>query len=56
MAKCGNVGLGPKVYFMLATKQDDSHHGLTQLHCDLTDAINVCIFAAQQSDELPGGA
>ena len=56
MAKCGNVGLGPKVYFALATTQDDNHHGSTRLHCDLTDAVNVCVFAAQQSDGLPGGA
>lgn len=56
MAKCGDVGLGPKVYFALATKQDDKHHGSTRLHCDLTDAINVCVFAARQSDGSPGGA
>ncbi|KAH9009263.1 hypothetical protein EDB84DRAFT_1659384 [Lactarius hengduanensis] len=48
--------LRPKVYFALATKQDDQHHGSTRLHCDLTDAINVCIFAAQQSDGSAGGA
>ena len=48
--------LGPKVYFALAAKQDDGHHGSTRLHCDLTDAINVCVFAAPQSDGLPGGA
>ena len=56
MAKCSDVGLGPKVYFALATKQDDDHHGSTRLHCDLTDAINVCVFAAQQNDSSPGGA
>ncbi|KAH9048628.1 hypothetical protein EDB83DRAFT_2170073, partial [Lactarius deliciosus] len=48
--------LGPKVYFALAAKQDDSHHGSTRLHCDLTDAVNVCVFAAQQHDGSPGGA
>jgi JmjC domain, hydroxylase len=56
MAKCGDVGLGPKVYFALAAKEDDGHHGSTRLHCDLTDAINVCVFAARQSDGSPGGA
>ncbi len=56
MAKCGDGGLGPKVYFALAAKQDDGHHGSTRLHCDLTDAVNVCVFAAQQSDGSPGGA
>jgi [histone H3]-dimethyl-L-lysine9 demethylase len=55
-AKCGGVGLGPKVYFALAAKQDDGHHGSTRLHCDLTDAINVCVFASPQSDGSPGGA
>src|SRR6266702_2479279 len=54
MAKCGNGGLGPKVYFALAAKQND--HGSTRLHCDLTDAVNVCVYAAQQSDGSPGGA
>lgn len=44
------------MYFALATKQDDGHHGSTRLHCDLTDAVNVCVFAAQQSDGSPGGA
>ncbi|KAI9446920.1 hypothetical protein BJY52DRAFT_1193828 [Lactarius psammicola] len=48
--------LGPKVYFALAAKQGDGHHGSTRLHCDLTDAVNVCVFAAQQSDGSPGGA
>ncbi|KAI9437080.1 hypothetical protein BJY52DRAFT_1107277, partial [Lactarius psammicola] len=48
--------LGPKVYFALATKQDDGHHGSTRLHCDLTDAVNVCVFAAQQNVGSPGGA
>jgi lysine-specific demethylase 3 len=56
MAKPSDVGLGPKVYFALAATQDDGHHGSTRLHCDLTDAINVCVFAARQSDGLPGGA
>jgi hypothetical protein len=50
------MGLGPKVYFALATKQDDGHHGSTRLHCDLTDAVNVCVFAAEQSNGSPGGA
>ena len=54
MAKCGDGGLGPKVYFALAAKQND--HGSTRLHCDLTDAVNVCVYAAQQSDGSPGGA
>lgn len=51
-----DCGLGPKVYFALAAKQDEGHHGSTRLHCDLTDAINVCVYAARQSDGLPGGA
>ena len=55
-AKCGGVGLGPKVYFALAATQDDDHHGSTRLHCDLTDAINICVFAARHGDGSPGGA
>ena len=55
-AKCSDVGLGPKVYFALAATQGDDHHGSTRLHCDLTDAINVCVFAARQHDGSPGGA
>ncbi|KAI9429749.1 hypothetical protein BJY52DRAFT_1133757 [Lactarius psammicola] len=46
--------LGPKVYFALAAMQND--HGSTRLHCDLTDAVNVCVFAAQKSNGSPGGA
>jgi JmjC domain, hydroxylase len=49
-------GIGPKVYFALEAKQDDGHHGSTRLHCDLTDAVNVCVFATQQNDGSPGGA
>jgi len=44
------------VYFALAAKQAGDCHGSTRLHCDLTDAVNVCVFAAQQSDGSPGGA
>jgi JmjC domain, hydroxylase len=55
MANCGDGGVGPKVYFALAAKPDDGH-GSTRLHCDLTDAINVCVFAARKSDGSPGGA
>ena len=54
--KCGGNGVGPKVYFALAAKQDDGHCGTTRLHCDLTDAVNVCVFAARQSDGSLGGA
>lgn len=56
MAKYSDGDLGPKVYFALAAEQDDDHHGSTRLHCDLTDAVNVCVFAAQESDGSPGGA
>ena len=50
MAEYGDGGLGPKVYFALAAKQDDGYHGSTRLHSDLTDVVNICVFAAQQSD------
>jgi lysine-specific demethylase 3 len=36
--------------------QDDSHHGSTKLHMDLTDAQNIMLFAAPFSDDEPGHA
>src|SRR6266702_402522 len=55
MAEYGDGGLGPKVYFALAAKQDDGYHGSTRLlHSDLTDAVNICVFAARQSDRSQG--
>jgi hypothetical protein len=43
--------LGPKMYNAEATLQDDNHHGSTRLHLDLTDAVNVMIWAANLDEE-----
>ena len=47
--------LGPKMYNAEATLQDDNHHGSTRLHLDLTDAVNIMIWAANLDGE-PGYA
>ena len=39
------------MYNAEATLQDDDHHGSTQLHLDLTDAVNVMIWAANLDGE-----
>lgn len=42
---------GPKMYNAHGSKQDNEHHGSTNLHMDLTDAVNVMIWAAQRDGE-----
>src|ERR1700732_599699 len=46
--------VGPKMYNAQATLQDDDHHGSTRLHLDLTDTINIMIWAANLPDGKPG--
>ena len=46
--------VGPKMYNAQATLQDDDHHGSTRLHLDLTDAVNIMIWAANLPDGKPG--
>src|SRR5882762_1366788 len=48
--------VGPKMYNAEATLQDDDHHGSTRLHLDLTDAVNILIWAANLVDGNPGYA
>jgi hypothetical protein len=48
--------VGPKMYNAQATLQDDDHHGSTRLHLDLTDAVNIMIWAANLPDGKPGYA
>jgi hypothetical protein len=46
--------VGPKMYNAQVTLQDDDHHSSTQLYLDLTDAINIMIWAANLPDGKPG--
>jgi lysine-specific demethylase 3 len=39
------------MYNAEATLQDDNHHGSTRLHLDLTDTVNVMIWAANLDGE-----
>jgi lysine-specific demethylase 3 len=48
--------LGPKMYNAQVTFQDDNHHGSTRLHLDLTDAVNIMIWASNLVDGKPGYA
>ena len=36
--------------------QDDQHHGSTKLHMDITDALNLMVWAAKLPDGSPGYA
>ena len=44
------------MYHAEATLQDDEHHGSTRLHLDLTDAVNIELWAANFLDGTPGYA
>ncbi|KIM89597.1 hypothetical protein PILCRDRAFT_60651, partial [Piloderma croceum F 1598] len=47
---------GPKMYFAYKTVSDDHHNGSTKLHMDLTDAVNVMLWASPDPDKQPGYA
>ena len=47
---------GPKMYNAYGTLQDNKHHGSTRLHMDLTDAVNIMLWAAPLPDGRPGCA
>jgi hypothetical protein len=47
---------GPKTYNALASVQDNYHSGSTKLHKDLTDAVNVMLWAAEFARGVPGCA
>ena len=53
---CSTLLAGPKMYNAQATLQDDRHHGSTCLHMDLTDAVNIMLWAAGSADGGPGYA
>jgi hypothetical protein len=44
------------MYNAYGTMQDDTHHGSTRLHMDLTDAVNIMLWAAPLPDGKPGCA
>jgi hypothetical protein len=48
--------VGPKTYNALASVQDNYHNGSTRLHKDLTDAVNVMLWAAAFATGIPGCA
>ncbi|KIM87080.1 hypothetical protein PILCRDRAFT_31089, partial [Piloderma croceum F 1598] len=48
--------LGPKMYNACETAPDDQHQGSTKLHGDLTDAVNIMLWAAKNADGTPGCA
>jgi [histone H3]-dimethyl-L-lysine9 demethylase len=47
---------GPKMYNSDGTMTENSSHGSTRLHMDITDALNVMLWAAQQPNGEPGYA
>ena len=49
------VLIGPKMYNATETAPDDQH-GSTKLHKDLTDAVNIMLWAAKSEDGQPGCA
>ncbi|KAI0699909.1 hypothetical protein C8T65DRAFT_522992, partial [Cerioporus squamosus] len=48
--------LGPKMYNALSTICDDQHAGSTRLHLDLSDAVNVLLWASDSPDGQRGYA
>jgi lysine-specific demethylase 3 len=52
----GLLDAGPKTYNALASVQDNYHSGSTRLHKDLTDAVNIMLWAAEFAKGVPGRA
>jgi JmjC domain, hydroxylase len=50
------VHIGPKGYNALGSVQDDCHSGSTCLHLDVTDALNILLWAANLEDGKAGHA
>jgi hypothetical protein len=44
------------MYNACETAPDDQHQGSTKLHADLTDAVNIMLWAAKDADGNPGCA
>ncbi|RDX39951.1 hypothetical protein OH76DRAFT_1334154, partial [Lentinus brumalis] len=47
---------GPKMYIALGSVFDDQHSGSTRLHLDLSDAVNILMWASRTADDRPGSA
>jgi lysine-specific demethylase 3 len=41
-----DIVLGPKMYIAYGSVEDDRHHGSTKLHLDMTDAVNIMVWAS----------
>jgi hypothetical protein len=44
------------MYIAYKTMQDNNHHGSTKLHMDITDAVNLMLWAADSGDGATGYA
>jgi len=44
------------MYIAYGSVQDNSHHGSTKLHTDLTDAVNIMVWAAARQQGQQGHA
>ncbi len=44
------------MYNALASVYDDDHAGSTRLHLDLSDAVNILVYASTTADSRPGYA
>ena len=47
---------GPKMYNAHGDPANNLRHGSTRLHLDVTGAVNIMLYAADQLDGSPGGA
>jgi lysine-specific demethylase 3 len=48
--------LGPKMYNSMASSQEPGSKGSTRLHTDMTDALNVMLYASKCEDGTEGYA
>lgn len=44
--------VGPKLYCAMTTIVDETHHGSTRLHLDVTDAVNVVVYTTENGKAL----
>jgi lysine-specific demethylase 3 len=42
---------GPKMYIAHASVEDNIHHGSTKLHIDMTDAVNIMVWASDRREQ-----
>ncbi|KAJ7620116.1 hypothetical protein FB45DRAFT_929501 [Roridomyces roridus] len=48
--------LGPKMYSSYANRTEHNCRGTTQLHLDMSDAVNIMVFASPDPGNKPGSA